>query len=77
MPTTLAVPNAVRLPEVEIAVLAALDERGITAGQVVPFVEIEVAMDARGYSVKWVRRAVDSLATKGSTRCASACPERR
>jgi len=68
--TPAPVPRAIRLPEVEVAVFTALDERGIKPGQTIPFVEIEVTMDARGYSFRWVRRAVDSLIGKGALRLA-------
>ena len=64
------VAHTIRLTEVEVAVLAALDERGVKVGQTFPFVEIEVAMDARGYSFRWVRQAVDFLIAKGGLRAA-------
>jgi hypothetical protein len=63
---TISVPDAIRLTEVETEVMAALDDRDIASGQTVSFVELEVAMDGRGYPIRWVRRAVDSLVQKGA-----------
>jgi len=58
------------MPEVENAVLDVLDYRGVGPGGTIPFIEIEVSMDARGYPLKWVRRAVTSLIGKGVLRSA-------
>jgi hypothetical protein len=66
--TRAASPGAVRLPEVVTAVLDVLDARGVKAGQQVAFVELEVGMDARGYPIKWVRRAVAVLVNMGVLR---------
>jgi hypothetical protein len=64
--TLAAAPGAVRLPEVVNAVLDVLDARAVKPSQRVSFVEIEVGMDARGYAIKWVRRAVEVLVDMGA-----------
>ena len=66
--TPATAPAAIRMPEVVNAVLEVLDARGVKVGQQVAFVEIEVAMDARGYSSRWVQRAVAALVDKGVLR---------
>lgn len=60
-----AFPTAIRLTEVENAVLNVLDERGIKVGQTIFVGEIDIAMDARGYAGRWVIQAVESLVKKG------------
>jgi hypothetical protein len=66
--TPATTPGTVRLPEAENALLDVLDDRGVGIDQTVPLVEIEVAMDARGYAVRWVRRAVEALVSHGVLR---------
>ena len=61
-------PTAIRLAEVENAVLDVLETRGIGSGQSVFVGDIETAMDSRGYPGKWVKRAVESLIHKGRLR---------
>ena len=63
-----AFPTAIRLTEVENAVLNVLDERGIREGKSIYLGEIDVAMDARGYAGRWVVHAVESLVKKGLLR---------
>lgn len=58
-------PTAIRLTEVENAVLNVLDERGVRTGETVFIGEVDIAMDARGYSGRWVVQAVESLVKKG------------
>jgi hypothetical protein len=65
VPNRAARPTAIRLAEVENAVLDVLDTRGIRSGQSVFVGDIETAMDSRGYPGKWVKRAVESLLRKG------------
>ena len=64
-PFRAARPTAIRLAEVENAVMDVLDSRGIKPGQRVFVGDIEIAMDSRGYPGKWVKRAVESLIRKG------------
>lgn len=63
-------PTAIRLVEVENSLLDVLEARGVLPGQVVAVGEIEMAMDARGYPGKWVKRAVESMIRKGWLRSA-------
>jgi hypothetical protein len=63
-PNRAARPTAIRLAEVENAVLDVLDARGIRPGDKVFVGDIETAMDSRGYPGKWVKRAVESLIRK-------------
>jgi len=65
-------PTAIRLTEVENAVLNVLDDRGVRSGQTIFVGEVDIAMDARGYSGRWVVQAVESLVKKGLLqRCGS------
>jgi len=64
-PFRAARPTAIRLAEVENAVLDVLDSRGIKPGQRVFDGDIETTMDSRGYPGKWVKRALESLIRKG------------
>jgi hypothetical protein len=64
-PFRAARPTAIRLAEVENAVLDVLDSRGVQAGQRVFVGDIETAMDSRGYPGKWVKRAVEAMIRKG------------
>jgi hypothetical protein len=63
-------PTAIRLTEVENAVLDVLDVRGVRPGNPVFVGDIETAMDSRGYAGKWVKRALESLIRKGFLRVA-------
>jgi hypothetical protein len=63
-------PTAIRLTEVENAVLDVLDIRDVRPGKPVYVGDIETAMDSRGYPGKWVKRALDSLIRKGLLRAA-------
>lgn len=63
-------PTAIRLTEVENAVLDVLDVRGVEPGKPVFVGDIETAMDSRGYPGKWVKRALESLIRKGFLRAA-------
>jgi len=67
-PYRAARPTAIRLAEVENAVLDVLDARGIRPGDKVFVGDIETAMDSRGYPGKWVKRALESLIRKGRLR---------
>jgi len=58
-------PTAIRLTEVENAVLNVLDERGVKIGETIFVGEVDIAMDARGYSGRWVVQAVEALVKKG------------
>jgi hypothetical protein len=57
--------GTIRLREVEHAVLDVLEARSTRTTRSIAFVEIDVSMDARGYSTRWVRRAIASLIDQG------------
>jgi hypothetical protein len=63
-------PTAIRLAEVENAVLDVLETRGRGPGRGAFMGDIETAMDSRGYPGKWVKRALESLVRKGRLRLA-------
>ena len=63
-------PTAIRLAEVENAVLDVLETRGRGASRGAFMGDIETAMDSRGYPGKWVKRALESLVRKGRLRLA-------
>jgi hypothetical protein len=65
-------PTAIRLAEVENAVLDIFEAGRRGPGPAMFVGDIDTALDSRGYPGKWVKRALESLVRKGLLRHAGA-----
>ncbi|TXL70612.1 hypothetical protein FHP25_33715 [Vineibacter terrae] len=67
-PKPTALPVALRLLEVQNAILDVFDERRSRPGSALHMAEIQLAMDRRGYGGRLVTRAIEGLCRAGRLR---------